>query len=88
MTLNALVLCKKAALTANTEGDSGRRVIACIYLAIDYERPLWISVVPTLNFTDYGFMKKRIGNPMNALQNLNATNTVLTGVDRNRNAIL
>lgn len=55
-------------------------VLACVYLAIDYGHPPWISVVLALSFAGYGLMKKRIGGSMDALESLGAESTVLTPI--------
>lgn len=55
----------------------GIGVIACVYLAIDYGRPPWISVSLALSFASYGLMKKRIGGHLSALEGLSAETLVL-----------
>ncbi|WP_265445668.1 EamA family transporter RarD [Flexivirga meconopsidis] len=54
--------------------------IACVYLAIDYGRPPWISIVLALSFASYGLMKKRIGGSLSAIQSLTAESAVLTPI--------
>lgn len=54
--------------------------IACVYLAIDYGRPPWISVVLALSFASYGLMKKRIGGSLSAIESLTAESAVLTPI--------
>jgi chloramphenicol-sensitive protein RarD len=54
--------------------------LACVYLAIDYGRPPWISVVLALSFASYGFMKKRIGGSLSAIEGLTAESAVLTPI--------
>lgn len=54
--------------------------IACVYLAIDYGKPPWISVVLALSFASYGLMKKRIGGSMSALESLTAESAALTPI--------
>jgi chloramphenicol-sensitive protein RarD len=58
----------------------GVGALACIYLAIDYGRPPWISIVLALSFASYGFMKKRIGGSLTALEGLTAESAVLTPI--------
>lgn len=58
----------------------GVGALACVYLAIDYGRPPWISVVLALSFASYGFMKKRIGGSLTAIESLTAESAVLTPV--------
>ncbi|YAL83832.1 EamA family transporter RarD [Dermacoccaceae bacterium W4C1] len=58
----------------------GIGALACIYLAIDYGRPPWISVALALSFATYGLMKNRIGGSMTALESLSAETLVLTPV--------
>lgn len=52
-------------------------VIACIYLAIDYGKPPWISIGLALSFASYGLMKKRIGGSMTAMESLSSETAVL-----------
>lgn len=54
--------------------------VACVYLAIDYGRPPWISVVLALSFASYGFMKKRIGGSLTAIESLTAESAALTPI--------
>ena len=58
----------------------GVGALACVYLAIDYGRPPWISVVLALSFASYGFMKKRIGGSLTAIESLSAESAVLTPI--------
>lgn len=58
----------------------GVGALACVYLAIDYGRPPWISVVLALSFASYGFMKKRIGGSLTAIESLTAESAVLTPI--------
>lgn len=58
----------------------GIGVIACIYLAIDYGSPPWISVSLALTFAGYGLMKKRIGGHLSALEGLGAETAVLAPI--------
>ncbi|WP_460598835.1 EamA family transporter RarD [Flexivirga lutea] len=58
----------------------GVGALACVYLAIDYGRPPWISVVLALSFASYGFMKKRIGGSLTAVESLTAESAVLTPI--------
>lgn len=51
--------------------------IATVYLAIDYGRPPWISVVLALSFASYGLMKKRIGGTLTAIESLTAESATL-----------
>ena len=55
----------------------GIGIIACIYLAVDYGRPPWISVSLALSFAAYGLMKKRLGVHLSALEGLSAETLVL-----------
>lgn len=52
-------------------------VIACVYLAVDYGSPPWISVGLALSFAAYGLMKKRVGGRLTALEGLTAETVVL-----------
>ncbi|WP_407652389.1 EamA family transporter RarD [Dermacoccus abyssi] len=52
-------------------------VIACVYLAVDYGSPPWISVGLALSFAAYGLMKKRVGGRFTALEGLTAETVVL-----------
>ena len=52
-------------------------VVACVYLAIDYGSPPWISISLALSFAAYGLMKKRIGGHLSALEGLTAETVVL-----------
>lgn len=52
-------------------------VVACIYLAIDYGTPPWLSIGLALSFAAYGLMKKRIGGRLTALESLSAETVVL-----------
>lgn len=52
-------------------------VIACVYLAVDYGSPPWISVGLALSFAAYGLMKKRVGGRLTALEGLTAEAVVL-----------
>ncbi len=54
--------------------------LACVYLAIDYGRPPWISVILALSFASYGFMKKRIGGTLTPIESLSAESAVLTPI--------
>lgn len=54
--------------------------IATVYLAIDYGRPPWISVVLALSFASYGLMKKRIGGTLTAIESLTAESATLTPI--------
>ncbi|MFC6705258.1 EamA family transporter RarD [Flexivirga alba] len=58
----------------------GVGALACVYLAIDYGRPPWISIVLALSFASYGFMKKRIGGSLTAIESLTAESAVLTPI--------
>lgn len=58
----------------------GVGALACVYLAIDYGRPPWISIVLALSFASYGFMKKRIGGSLTAIEGLTAESAVLTPI--------
>lgn len=58
----------------------GVGALACVYLAIDYGRPPWISVVLALSFASYGFMKKRIGGSLTAIESLSAESVALTPI--------
>lgn len=55
----------------------GIGLIACIYLAVDYGSPPWISIGLALSFAAYGLMKKRIGGHLSALEGLSAETVVL-----------
>lgn len=52
-------------------------VIACVYLAVDYGTPPWISIGLALSFAAYGLMKKRVGGRLTALESLSAETVVL-----------
>lgn len=58
----------------------GVGAIACVYLAVDYGRPPWISIVLALSFASYGFMKKRIGGSLSAIESLTAESAALTPI--------
>lgn len=58
----------------------GVGALACVYLAIDYGRPPWISVVLALSFASYGFMKKRVGGSLTAIESLSAESAALTPI--------
>ena len=58
----------------------GIGALACVYLAIDYGRPPWVSVVLALSFASYGFMKKRVGGSLTAVESLSAESMVLAPI--------
>lgn len=54
--------------------------VACVYLAIAYGSPPWLSVGLALSFATYGLLKKRLGATMSAIESLSAETIVLTPV--------
>ncbi|RNI21736.1 EamA family transporter RarD [Flexivirga caeni] len=58
----------------------GVGALACIYLAVDYGRPPWISVILALSFASYGLMKNRIGGSLTAIESLTAESAALTPI--------
>lgn len=55
----------------------GIGLLACIYLAIDFGKPPWISLSLAFSFAGYGLMKKRIGGSLTALESLSFETAVL-----------
>ncbi|AKU17915.1 EamA family transporter RarD [Luteipulveratus mongoliensis] len=51
--------------------------LACVYLAIDYGQPPWISIGLALSFATYGLLKNRLGGSMTAVESLTAETLVL-----------
>lgn len=54
--------------------------VACVYLAIAYGSPPWLSVGLALSFATYGLLKKRLGASMSAIESLSAETIVLTPI--------
>lgn len=55
----------------------GVGLIACVYLAVDFGKPPWISLSLAFSFAGYGLMKKQIGGSLSALESLSFETAVL-----------
>lgn len=52
--------------------------VACVYLAVSYGKPPWISLALAGSFATYGLIKNRVGSTMAPLQSLSAETLILS----------
>jgi chloramphenicol-sensitive protein RarD len=52
--------------------------VACLYLAVSYGKPPWVSLGLACSFATYGLIKNRVGGTMTPLQSLSAETMILS----------
>ncbi|WP_018156992.1 EamA family transporter RarD [Demetria terragena] len=52
--------------------------VACVYLAVTFGKPPWISLALAGSFATYGLIKNRVGGAMTPLQSLSAETVILS----------